>query len=70
MMHHSIRQEDWIRQEVISCQKQSYNQRENFVGSEGGSIVARTMSNRMDNSGIPQKLCLSPQSGIPADAKF
>lgn len=45
-MHHSIRDEDWIRQEVIGCQKQTSDQKAASAGSELCSIVARAMPNK------------------------
>lgn len=45
-MHHSISDEDWIRQEVIVCQKQPSDQRSASAGSELSVIVARAMPNK------------------------
>lgn len=45
-MHHSISDEDWIRQEVIGCQKQPSDQRSVSAGSELRIRVARAMPNK------------------------
>jgi hypothetical protein len=45
-MHHSISDKDWIRQEVIGCQKQPSDQRSASAGSELCAVVARAMSNK------------------------
>ena len=54
-MHHSIRDEDWIRQEVITCQQLPYDQRAGFLGSGVGSTAADVMSH-MDG-----QFCCSPE---------
>lgn len=46
VMYHSIRDEDWIRQEVIGCQKQPYGRSTAFPGGRAGSAAARAMSNK------------------------
>lgn len=60
-MHHSIRDEDWIRQEVISFQEQSYNRIAASVSSEFSSVGANAMSNKMVMFAFLQRLCNKSQ---------
>lgn len=61
VMHHSIRDEDWIRQEVIGCQKQPSDQKAASAGCELCSIVARAMPNKGSTFLLIQRLCNKPQ---------